>query len=145
MQLTKQQRKTQGAEIRRAVIGAIIVQFTGGGSFSRVHGVIWRFTLTALLWSIGTASFVVTAIVTWMIFGTDHAQFLILTHGALGKGGYQEIHADGIAALVTALKLGAIVGVPAGIVTALLPITGPARGAVLAKWRKTDDGTATTA
>lgn len=134
MRLTKQQRKIQNAEIRCAVIGAIIVHFTGGASFGRVQGVIWRFALMALLWSIGVASFVVAALVTWMIFGTDHAQFLIFVRTALGKGGYQEIHADGIYVLVTALKLGAIVGVPAGIVAALLPITDPASDAVFAQY-----------
>jgi hypothetical protein len=143
MQLTKQQRKIQNAEIRRAVIGAIIVHFTGGASFGRVQGVIWRFTLTALLWSIGTASFVVAAFAVWLIIGTDHAQFLMFVRAALEQSGYQQIHADGRDVIVTALKLGAIVGVPAGIIAALLPITDPAKNAVFDQWRKTDAGTTT--
>ena len=145
MRLTKQQRKVQNEEIRRAVIGAIIVHFTGGGSFSRVQGVIWRFTLAALLWSIGTACFVVAAFAAYLIIGTDHAQLLMFARAALEQSGYQKIHADGRDVIVTALKLGAIVGVPAGIIAALLPITDPAKNGVLDKWGKTVAGTATTA
>ena len=143
--LTEQQRKQMVRERDAAIYSALIAYFTGSGSLGRIPGVIGRFAWTSLLWSIGVASLIVAALAALVITKADHAQFLLFMHTALGKGGYQEIHADAINVLVTSLKFGAFVGVPVGLTKALWPITDPARDAVLDKWRKTDDETGATA
>ncbi len=139
MRLTEQQRKQMVRERNAAIYSALVAYFMGSGSFGRISGVIGRFVWISLLWSIGVASLIVAALAALLITKTDHAQFLLVIHAALGKGGYQEFHADGINVLVTSLKFGAVVGVLAGLAKALLPITDPAVAAVLDKWRKTDE------